>query len=123
MRRRGRARAVVPSGWASGWSGGGRSAGAHRAPDRWRPRGRRGASGRDVSAGGYFTRAGGSAANYIAKWNGTSWSALGSGMGGLAAGYLRSVYALAVSDSDLYAGGTFTTAGGKVSAYIARAYL
>ena len=31
--------------------------------------------------------------------------------------------ALAVSGSDLYAGGEFTTAGGKVSAYIARAYL
>ena len=33
------------------------------------------------------------------------------------------VAALAVSGSDLYAGGGFTTAGGKVSAYIARAYL
>ena len=33
------------------------------------------------------------------------------------------VAALAVSGSDLYAGGEFTTAGGKVSAYIACAYL
>jgi hypothetical protein len=33
------------------------------------------------------------------------------------------VSALAVSGSDLYAGGAFTTAGGKVSGYIARAYL
>src|SRR5437899_9194568 len=33
------------------------------------------------------------------------------------------VCALAVSGSDLYAGGYFTTAGGKVSGYIARAYL
>ena len=31
--------------------------------------------------------------------------------------------ALAVSGSDLYAAGAFTTAGGKVSAYLARAYL
>jgi len=46
----------------------------------------------------------------------SGWSALGSGMN-------TSVWALAVSGSDLYAGGQFTTAGGKSSAYIARAYL
>ncbi len=33
------------------------------------------------------------------------------------------VDALAVSGSDLYPGGRFTTAGGKVSGYIARAYV
>ena len=32
--------------------------------------------------GGYFTTAGGVTANYIAKWNGSAWSALGSGMNG-----------------------------------------
>jgi hypothetical protein len=37
-------------------------------------------SGSTLYAGGYFTTAGGSAANYIAQWNGSSWSALGSGM-------------------------------------------
>ena len=39
-------------------------------------------SGTDLYAGGYFTTAGGVAANYIAKWNGSAWSALGSGMNG-----------------------------------------
>ena len=39
-------------------------------------------SGSDLYAGGGFTTAGGSAANYIAKWDGSSWSALGSGMNG-----------------------------------------
>ena len=64
-------------------------------------------SGSDLYAGGDFTTAGGSAANYIAKWNGSSWSALGFG------DERRRVYALAVSGSDLYAGGYFTTAGGS----------
>ena len=65
-------------------------------------------SGSDLYAGGAFTTAGGSAAKNIAKWNGSSWSALGSGMN-------SAVSALAVSGSDLYAGGNFTTAGGEVS--------
>jgi hypothetical protein len=73
-------------------------------------------SGGDVYAGGFFTTAGGVAANYIAKWDGSSWSALGSGMN-------RPVLALALSGSKLYAGGFFTTVGGKVSPYTARAYL
>ena len=66
--------------------------------------------------GGGFTTAGGISATNIARWNGTSWSALGSGMDGV-------VSALTVSGSNLYAGGNFLTAGGKVSPYIARAYL
>src|SRR3989442_1243332 len=73
-------------------------------------------SGGDLYAGGVFTKAGGSAANYIAKWNGSNWTALGSGMN-------SPVGTLVFSGPDLYAGGIFTTAGGKVSAYIARAYL
>jgi hypothetical protein len=76
-------------------------------------------SGSDLYAGGAFMTAGGGAANRIAKWDGSSWSALGSGTGG----DYPPVSALAVSGSDLYAGGTFTKAGGKGSAYIARAYL
>jgi hypothetical protein len=77
-------------------------------------------SGGALYAGGSFRTAGGVPANYIAQWNGSSWSALGSGMGG--SGFAN-VYALAVSGSTLYAGGRFTTAGGKVSAYAAEAYL
>ena len=74
-------------------------------------------SGNDLYAAGYFTTAGGTVANGIAMWNGSNWSALGSGMGGSH----PSVSALAVSGSDLYAGGEFTMAGGKVSAYVAKA--
>ena len=83
-------------------------------------------SGSDLYAGGEFTTAGGSPANYITKWNGNSWSALGSGISARSDNpyydyYGAGVYALAVSGSDLYAGGSFLTAGGKVSAYMARA--
>ena len=69
-------------------------------------------SGSNVYAGGTFTTAGGSAANYIAKWDGSNWTPLGSGVSGV-------VNALAVSGSDLYAGGGFTTAGGRASSSIA----
>jgi hypothetical protein len=75
--------------------------------------------GGGVYVGGSFTNAGGSAANYIAKWDGNSWSALGSGVGG--GYYYPKVYAVAVSGSDVYAGGFFTAAGGKVCGYVARA--
>ena len=37
-------------------------------------------SGSNVYAGGWFTTAGGIPANRIAKWEGSSWSALGSGI-------------------------------------------
>src|ERR1041384_7123116 len=53
--------------------------------------------------GGDFTMVGDVIANQVAKWNGSGWSALGSGITG---GY--GVLALAVSGSDVYAGGTFT---------------
>ena len=63
--------------------------------------------------GGNFTVAGGVVANRIAKWDGSSWSALGSGMNG-------DVSALAVSGTNLYAGGWFTTAGGVAANRVAK---
>ena len=56
----------------------------------------------ELYAGGNLTTAGGVSANYIAKWNGTSWQPVGGGMGSY--GY---VYALCVYSSELYAGGYF----------------
>jgi hypothetical protein len=64
-----------------------------------------GVSSSNVYAGGSFTIAGAIAANRIARWDGTYWWALGSGMNGV-------VRALAVSGGDLYAGGDFTKANG-----------
>ena len=63
--------------------------------------------------GGSFTIAGEVAANNIAKWNGTEWSALGSGLN-------ISVYALAAAGNDLYVGGNFWAAGGISASRIAR---
>ena len=74
--------------------------------------------------GGEFAVAGNVLANNIAKWNGSSWSALGSGVSGLAyngyGGYSTFVDALAVSGTNLYAGGCFTNAGGVAANYIAQ---
>jgi hypothetical protein len=63
--------------------------------------------------GGESTIAGNTIANYVAQWNGSSWSALGSGMN-------NGVVALAVSGGTLYAGAFFTTTGGSAANYIAQ---
>ena len=69
-------------------------------------------SGGTVYAGGFFS--GPPGANRIARWNGTNWSALGTGMN-------QAVYALAFDGAgNLYAGGNFTTAGGASANRIAR---
>ena len=74
--------------------------------------------------GGQFTVAGKILANNIAKWNGSTWSALGSGVSGLGyngyGDYSTFVDALAVSGNTLYAGGCFTNAGGVAANYIAQ---
>jgi len=77
------------------------------------------AHGDGVYVGGGFTTANVGApvaVNYIAYWNGSSWSALGSGGG---RGVDSWVYALAVSGGDLYVGGDFSFAnvGSHIPAY------
>jgi hypothetical protein len=69
--------------------------------------------GSDVYVGGSFTRIGQVDANNIAKWDGNSWSALGSGVN-------NQVYALAVRGNDVYAGGKFTEAGSVSVNFIAK---
>ncbi|MBL8861446.1 MAG: hypothetical protein JNK02_05485 [Planctomycetes bacterium] len=75
-------------------------------------------SGPALYAGGEFTSIGGlPAVNGIARWNGTAWSSLGSGLNGVA-------HAAAAFDDGsgaaLYVGGEFSTAGGVPAARIAR---
>jgi hypothetical protein len=64
-------------------------------------------------AGGNFTTAGGVSTNRIARWDGSNWEALGSGMN-------YDVRALTVYNGELIAGGWFTTAGGKNSSHWGR---
>lgn len=71
--------------------------------------------------GGTFSFAGGLSAINIARWNGTSWSAVGAGIGGSAVTSMR------VHDDDgagphqprLYVGGYYSTAGGLDASSIA----
>lgn len=73
----------------------------------------------ELIAAGVFPTAGGTAVNNIARWNGTQWSSLGSGIQLPVAGD-KGVYALAVYNGQLYAGGTFIAAGGITTFGIAR---
>lgn len=62
---------------------------------------------------GNFLSIGGVAANYIARWNGLNWRALGSGLENQAT-------TLAVFQNQLYVGGYFLTAGGVPAKFVAK---
>jgi hypothetical protein len=71
--------------------------------------------------GGYFTNASGIAqADYVASWDGSNWSALGSN--GSGDGAINSaVESLVVDGADLYVGGEFSNASGvAVADHVAR---
>ena len=72
-------------------------------------------NGENLFVGGDFPLAGGVPAVGLAKWNGTQWSALGSGISSNA--YIT---ALATTGTDLYVAGVFDSAGGKPATNIAR---
>ncbi len=78
-------------------------------------------SGPKLVVGGTFLYAGGAPAMRIAAWDGTSWSAFGTGMFGTGFVY---VSALGVGDEidgpALYASGSFTAAGGQPANNVAR---
>ena len=74
-------------------------------------------SGNNVYVGGTFTNSGAVAANYIAKWDGSTWSALTTGVSG---GATPGVNAIAINGTDVYVGGGFTTAGSGPAMRIAK---
>jgi hypothetical protein len=63
-----------------------------------------------------FTNAAINATN-IAKWNGTTWSALANGIGGRSNDFVASI---AAKGTEVYVGGSFTNAGGILASNIAR---
>ncbi len=70
--------------------------------------------GGEVVAGGWFGTMGGVTASRIARWNGSTWSAVGTGMN-------DAVMALArLPNGEIVAGGYFTTAGGAGASHVAR---
>jgi hypothetical protein len=83
-------------------------------------------SGTDVYVGGWFSNAAGiTEADYIAKWNGFAWSALGSDGAGegalLSASGGSVIQAIEVQGSDVYVGGYFIGSSGIPTAdYIAK---
>ena len=74
-------------------------------------------AGPDLYVGGFFSTAGGQSANSVARWNGSSWSALGDGLN-------NRVYALEMFDDGsgeaLYAAGLFASTGGDPVSRIAK---
>jgi hypothetical protein len=58
----------------------------------------------DIYIGGTFSSIGISSISNIAKWDGQSWSMVGSGLNG-------PVFTMAATDNHLFVGGSFTTAG------------
>jgi len=66
------------------------------------------AAGTDIYVGGDFTDAGGlSTADYIAKWDGSAWSAISGGLNGRTT-------AITIHQQDVFVGGYFTDADGAV---------
>jgi hypothetical protein len=74
--------------------------------------------GNDLYVGGAFTRAGGASVGHVARWNGTDWSAVGTGL----TRYFGDipVAALGFNEDDLLVGGRFEMAGGSSATNIAR---
>ena len=66
----------------------------------------------NLVASGWFTKAGGNNASFIAQWNGSAWSPMGKGFNSW-------VKTLAIYNGNLIAGGSFDSADGKPANAIA----
>ncbi len=68
----------------------------------------------ELYAGGDFVSAGGVGVEHLARWNGTSWSGVGSGSPN------QPVYALKVHEGELFVGGRFSSVSGVPASRAAR---
>lgn len=71
--------------------------------------------GGDLYACGWFSLAGSTSANRVARWDGTAWHALGQGLDGSSPEAI-----IAMPNGDIVVGGGFLMAGGQNIPYIAR---
>jgi len=74
----------------------------------------------ELYAGGTFDSIDGISAYNIAKWNGSSWSPVGTGINRMFPGTITIVNTLLVYNGELYAGGLFDIAGGTFANSIAK---
>lgn len=68
-------------------------------------------------AGGWFFTANGVETTNLARWDGTRWSSMGSGMGASSTPFVQDMLAYG---GDLYVGGRMRSAGAKCSLFMAR---
>jgi hypothetical protein len=68
----------------------------------------------ELVAGGWFTTSGAGTPNYLARWSGTAWVSLGTGVDAPVSALVT------LPGGDVVAGGTFTVAGGGSAAGLAR---
>lgn len=74
-------------------------------------------TGTGLYVSGLFTQAGSTPANYVAKWQGGTWSALGAGIDGTS---FPAVWGLGVFGGTLWAGGSFETTDGIAASFLNR---
>ncbi len=74
----------------------------------------------DLYVTGGFNQAGGVSASCVARWDGTTWAALGSGLTNSSPGDLGGMAIAIADDSAVYVGGVFDTAGGNSANNVAK---
>lgn len=77
--------------------------------------------GQDLYAAGKIVLSGGIPINGVARWDGSSWRPLGSGLGPIPPAFINVTYVMAgCPNGSLIIGGTFTSAGGLPATGLAR---